>query len=341
MNCKIFIEKNVKKHIFFFVIILTFAPANAIAEVLSVNADTNEFSLEQITQKTSCNCVAFRFDDIQGYWLNNVQIAVMEKFDSKKLPLTIGIIGGNQFKFGDDPIITEYVKEKVSLDKPRIKIANHGWIHENFSTFDKKTQNELIEKSNERLEKILGITPKVFIPPFNEFDSNTKITLIENNFTHFSSSLFTSNPPYVFENSLLYNFPETSSTGQIKNHGLFEGVSHEETFKDITTSLDKYGFAVVMMHPQEFSIIEDEDYINVVNKDQINELELLLEEIQNAGLKIVFLEDINENVNSYKLSTPGWFEENFQWINEGKITDQELSYALNYLKKHSIVKFEV
>ena len=28
----------------------------------------------------TCNCVAFRLDDVQDYWLNDVQIDIMKKF---------------------------------------------------------------------------------------------------------------------------------------------------------------------------------------------------------------------------------------------------------------------
>lgn len=285
----------------------------------------------------SCNCVAFRLDDIQGYWLNNAQITVMDEFQRRDIPLTIGIIGGEQFQFGVDPKITDYVKDRLSSKKDTIKIANHGWVHENFTAYDQKTQSDLLKKSNERISEILGIIPRTFIPPFNEFNDNTVLALQENQFTHFSPSLITGS--YFLENSELYNFPETSSTGQIRDLGLFEGISHEQTFEEIKTGLDNFGFAVVMMHPQEFSIIKDGTYTNVVNDNQIKELGLLIDSIQDAGLQIVFLEEINDNVQSYNILIPGWFEKTLQWHSEGKMTQAEFSDTMDYLKRQGIVKF--
>jgi len=285
----------------------------------------------------SCNCVAFRLDDIQGYWLNNAQIAVMEEFQSRDIPLTIGIIGGDSFQFGIDPKITGHVRDALS-ENSKIKIANHGLNHENFTTHDQKMQSDLLKKSNGRLSEILGITPKTFIPPFNEFDDNTVLALGENGFTHFSPSLITGSPPYLLNNSSLYSFPKTATTGEIVESGLFEGVNPERTFDDIQTGLDNFGFAVVTMHPQEFSVIENGTYANLVNDRQIDELVLLIKKIQDSGLKIVFLENIDKNAQLYDVLIPEWFEKNLQWRNEEKITHAELSDAVNYLKRQGIVK---
>jgi len=288
----------------------------------------------------SCNCVAFRLDDIQGYWLNNAQIAVMDEFQRKDIPLTIGIIGGEKFQFGVDPKITDYVKNTLSKNDT-IRIANHGWNHEDFTMHNQKAQSELLKKSNQRISEILGVTPRVFIPPFNEFDDNTVAALQENHFTHFSPSLNTYSPSDFPKNSSLYVFPETATTGVIGKLGLFEGVSSEETFEEIQKGMNVLGFAVVMMHPQEFSIIENKEYTNVVNGTQIRELESLLNKIHDEGLQIVFLEDIDKNVQSYDVLMPEWFEKIIQWNDEGKISDVEFSDAINYLKKQDIIKFDL
>jgi hypothetical protein len=73
-----------------------------------------------------CKCVAFRLDDIQDYYLHDVQIELMDTFERRDLDLTVGIIGNY---FGDDPVMVSYIKERVKGD-PRIEIANHGWNYE-------------------------------------------------------------------------------------------------------------------------------------------------------------------------------------------------------------------
>jgi len=245
----------------------------------------------------SCNCVAFRLDDIQGFWLNKPQIEIIETFQNKNLPLTIGIIGGEKFKFGEDPKITNFVKKAINADGSLIEVANHGWEHESFPTFDRNTQSDLIRKSTERISNLLEVTPKVFIPPFNEFDQNTLSALEENNYTHLSSMWDMDPPPYPFQGLAVYNFPETATTGTYNpNLGIFQKIDNKETFEDVKKSIDSNGFAVITMHPQEFSIIEKGTYTNQVDWNQIDELELLIEKIQKSGLNLVSLSQINENI---------------------------------------------
>lgn len=214
----------------FSLIILSISPIFSYAEIyFDELSDKPNKKFRETLSLQSCNCVAFRFDDVQGYWLNDVQIAVIETLQKKNIPLTIGIIGGEQFKFGNDTKITNFVKDKILAEKPLIEVANHGLNHENFETFDRESQNNLITKSNERISEILGITPKVFIPPLNEFNDDTLHVLQKNNFTHFSSMLETSKPPYLFENVSVYHFPETSTTGIFdREMGIFKKISNQK-----------------------------------------------------------------------------------------------------------------
>ncbi|MBI3638925.1 MAG: polysaccharide deacetylase family protein [Thaumarchaeota archaeon] len=107
----------------------------------------------------SCQCVAFRMDDVQDYWVDNAQIAIMHVFHKKHTSLTIGIIGNI---FGDDPTLIQYIKNNIK-NESSIEIANHGWNHENFTDFNKKQQSLLMEKTDKKLTKLFGIKPTVFL----------------------------------------------------------------------------------------------------------------------------------------------------------------------------------
>lgn len=327
--------------VIFSIFFLSVSPAFSFAEVNHDELiDKSNQELGETSSLQSCNCVAFRFDDVQGYWLNDVQIAVMETLEKKNVPLTIGIIGGEQFQFGNDRKITNFVKDRLLTEKSLIEIANHGLNHENFGTFDKQTQNDLIIKSNERISDILGITPKVFVPPFNEFNNDTINVLQQNNFTHFSSMLETSKLPYLFENVPVYHFPETSTTGIFNREiGVFKKISNQETLDFIEISLIKYGFAVVTMHPQEFSIIKDGTYTNQVNRRYIDDLKVLIDEIQNSGVKIVFLSRINNVDFKFKPIPESDSEQSIilSWggFNQRLVSDAELLY---YLRIDSVIK---
>ena len=247
---------------------------------------------EKMFASHSCNCVAFRLDDIQEFWLHDVQLVILETFRVNNIPLTIGIIG-NEFE-GE---IANYVKNATENENFEIEIANHGWIHESFILLDEDNQSQLMKKTNEKIFNVIGQSPKIFIPPFNQANTDTLKAMKENNFTHYSSNVLFSTPPYSLVTSEIYNFPETATTGAYnKDLVVFQGLSHTETLKDVQASQEKFGFSVVTLHPQEFSIIENNTYANKPNQDSINELRLLFDEIQKSDLKIVFLSQINENV---------------------------------------------
>src|SRR5579872_5094257 len=48
-----------------------------------------------VSQKGSCPCIAFRLDGVQGSYLSDVQMKVMDVFQKKNASLSIGVIGLN------------------------------------------------------------------------------------------------------------------------------------------------------------------------------------------------------------------------------------------------------
>ena len=262
--------------------------------------------------KDTCNCVAFRLDDIQDYFLDNVQVEVIRTFEKKNASLTIGIIGNH---FGDDLYLVSFLKEKIgnendnnTISNPnaKLEIANHGWNHEDFSLLTKDEQSDLIAKSNDKIFENLGIRPSVFIPPFNSINNDTVSAALENGIRYISANATNdhSTASNYFDNdndrnttTILYHFPSTTATGDLNdNNTEWQGVSHEKTFSDIENRLKEDGFIVVTMHPQEYSIRNGLNYRNEVDKEQIHELELLLDKIQNSGLKIVVISQISDYI---------------------------------------------
>ena len=60
----------------------------------------------------NCNCVAFRLDNVQDYWLDDVQIKIIDSFDSKDAGITVGIVGK---VFGNDSKLVSYLKSKSQM----------------------------------------------------------------------------------------------------------------------------------------------------------------------------------------------------------------------------------
>ena len=283
-------------------------------------------------KKLSCTCVAFRFDDVQDYWLNAVQIEVLEVFENRNSPMTIGVIGK---RIGNDQKIISYINASISDDS--IEIANHGWDHEDFTMYNKTYQSSLIQKTNEKIQDLFGVKPTVFIPPFNSFNENTTAVMLDNGITHFSSEFDFSTPPYPLVDAELYNFPQGAFTGELtQNKNFIVGISHKLTLSQIKQNIEEFGFAVVTMHPQEFSEIKKGQYLNQVNEKQIRELELLLDRLRFEEIKIVPISEINLDSNQNN-SIPKWIKNTAKWWADGTISQEEFVIALQFLVKENVI----
>jgi len=292
--------------------------------------DPNAIANESMS---SCNCVAFRFDDVQDYWLNDVQIAYVNTFVEKNIPLTVGIITDS---FGNDQKIINVIKDATS--KNNVEIASQGIGNAPFTDFSKQEQDNLLKQSIVEILNSIGVRPQIFVPPQNKYNDETKQVLIENKFTHLSSNILLGElPPFPLEGEILYQFPETASTGKYSlEQNLFIGLPSNNTYSDTISSLKKYGFAVITSHPQEFSIIQNGTYTNQINKEQINELELLIQKLQLDGIRIVSIDKINLDSTTI---IPQWIKNNAGWWADGQITDSDFVSGIEYLVSHKIITY--
>ena len=251
---------------------------------------------EGFSNDSNCNCVAFRFDDVQDYFLNQVQTGLFQLFEDKDAPLTIGVIGG---LIGMDSILVDHIKENLNSENSKLEIASHSWNNVPLTTMSKEKQNSMIQLTNDAIDETFSVIPIVFIPPENVFNEDTINVLEENNFSYLSSSIQYDLPPYPFENSNLYRFPQAAQTAILEGKtNLWIVENRTKIFNDITTSMDENGFAVVMMHPPDFAINDNGIYRNELNDEYISELGLLIDDIRNSGMKILSISQINSDQKS-------------------------------------------
>jgi len=297
-------------------------------------------SVEKFT--ITCQCVSFRLDDVQDYWLNDVQMELIYLFAENKIPLTVGIITNS---FGEDPAITELVKNKIS--KNEIIIANHGLDSTPFTLFDKTKQAAMLNESSNKIFEKLHVHSKIFIPPQNRFNEDTEDALIENGFTYLSGSMLSDSPPFPLKNQKLYRFPELATTGEyVPSQNRILGVSAEKTFSNVKDAINKYGFAVITIHPQEFSVFQGGEYQNQVNSIQVNELQSLIDKLNEQNIEIVNIDEINSNIKIISTNTidptsdsiPSWIKNNAGWWRDGYIDDNSFVFGIEFLIDKGLIK---
>lgn len=238
-----------------------------------------------------CNCVAFRLDDVQDYYLHDVQVGVMNEFAKRDLVLTVGVIGNY---FGDDQKIVSYVKEGAAAG--RLEIANHGWNHESFIAFSEEEQSSLMNQTNTKLSDLLGFRPVGFLAPYNTVNSDTFNAAKENNILYISANMTMDRPPYR-ERDGLYHYPETAMTGNLNDDDTqWLGFDHETTMKEIRQSVRDYGFAVVNLHPQEFSARNGLQLSDKIDEKQLAELDMLFSTLKEEKYGIVTMAELPQHV---------------------------------------------
>jgi peptidoglycan/xylan/chitin deacetylase (PgdA/CDA1 family) len=247
----------------------------------------------------ACPCIVFRLDDIQAYYLSNVQTKIMGEFQKKNASLTIGIIG---YDFTKDQKTVSYIKENLKKGHSQIEIANHGWKHENFADLPQSQQVSLMNKTNQELLKTFGKKPTVFITPYNLFNNYTlkalqqlKMKVISSGITQDMNKYVTVKGKIVLNKDLegLYHIPSmTDFQIDIGNETLWSKIPKDKVIASINSHISKIGYDVVLLHPQNFAKIENGTYVDTVDSTEISELGSLIDYAKSKHIRITTLSDI-------------------------------------------------
>jgi len=239
---------------------------------------------------TSANqYVAFRLDDIQDFWLDNAQQAVINVFWNNNVPLTVGIIANY---FGEDANMVDYIESAIQDETFDLEIANHGFNHEDFTTFSESDQLNLLTEAKAKTLGQLSMLNDIytFVPPFDSFNANTVTAAQAAGFRTMSSdiSLYGTNDAGVYSgetvraypgsNPNFKEFPAGSGTNDLYDQYT---ISVAESMEMIQNQIEAAGFSVVMMHFNWY--VSEVGDSSTVNETMINMLEQLINECQSAG----------------------------------------------------------
>jgi peptidoglycan/xylan/chitin deacetylase (PgdA/CDA1 family) len=229
------------------------------------------------TGKASCNCVAFRLDDIQAFWIRQSQQAIVKTFNATDTPLTVGIIG---YAFGNDRNNTEFFRNA------NVEMANHGWRHENFGNLTMAEQLDLMNQTNQEVERLYGKHPEVFIAPYNALNSQTIDAAKQMGFEAISGFADTEK----FGNSRgIMEVPGTVNAGDLsdKSPTQWTTFNSDSVLKSIKTSIKDHGYAVVVMHPQVYFDGKG------VNKAQLDQLVDLIKKLKESDITITTISKVS------------------------------------------------
>jgi peptidoglycan/xylan/chitin deacetylase (PgdA/CDA1 family) len=276
----------------------------------------------------SCNCVAFRLDNVQDFWLNSVQNTVIDTFTQTRSPLTITVIGKS---IGEDPIVVDEIKKKLN-NTPQLRLASKGWEHVDHTQFDTERQAASIEQTNQRIFDIFGVRPAVFSPPFDRFNDDTLEALRRNGMTYLTASTLTDRPPFKGD---IMRVPSTVYfSDAITDDPFLEGTISQKALYKVESGVRDYGFAVVGLQASDFAV-RDGEFKNEVDESKIALLRSLISDVRSHGMTIIILDRIPaliSNTVSISEQTKGGI------FGSEQITDTDLARGLGILADRGVLK---
>jgi peptidoglycan/xylan/chitin deacetylase (PgdA/CDA1 family) len=269
--------------------------------------------------RVSCNCVVFRMDDVQDYFVSIAQVAAMNIFVSKGQPLSLGLIMNYT---GNDSSIINKVSE--GYKKGLFELGLHGWDHVDYTKLSEDEQRISLLNANEKMQRLFGNKSDVFIPPYNEFNNGTIKAMMKVNLKVLSSSLYeeenlnqgkdifidkgnnnyasTSSPTIPNVNDIeqarspiVYHLPETNEFERYQNHTWIK-IPVDKILRDTFESIDNYGYAVISLQPQSFIKADNAGRPNFTNHEidahDLEDLSLIIDTLLKNKVKIVSFSDI-------------------------------------------------
>ena len=187
--------------------------------------------------------VVVRVDDIQDFAFQEAQFFLFNESAANRVPLSLAVITG---MFGEDKEIVQTVKFALSFGS---EVAVHGWEHEDLAKLSLSEQVALLSQSKSRIKEILGSDVRVLVPPMFSFNEDTIAAMQAAGYDLISTITDYTEPGSMSE---VINIPATVELSDYSN-GTWKMKSFDSVKAEISRSIQKYGFGVIVTHPQEFT----------------------------------------------------------------------------------------
>lgn len=186
--------------------------------------------------------LVIRVDDIQDFAFRDAQLFLLDESTANEVPLSLAVIAG---MFGEDREVVQAVKLAVSRGSD---LAVHGWEHEDLSKLSFEEQAALLSRSKSRIQETLYFNTAVLVPPMFSFNEDTVAAMRQTGCNIISTYTDISQPGSF---SGVLSLPATVELSDYAN-GVWTMKSLDAVKSEIAKSVQRYGFAMIVTHPQEF-----------------------------------------------------------------------------------------
>ena len=293
------------KNLELFIIALVICFAIVILQTILVIPYSQAISVSN--KSGSCNCIVFRMDDIQDYWIRQGQIDPMNIFISKHQPLSLGLIMDS---IGNDSTIVNEIRNGSRMGL--FELAIHGWNHTDYTKLSEQEQKNSLQLANEKMKKLFGVTSDIFFPPYDTFNNSTLQAMRQLGFkilsSHIDQYLTPAAKKSIFVNNNNNNNNANTNSGtqnqkilQLPSVFSVQYTYHNKTFQNslqtvignATRAIAKFGYAIVVLHPQDFMKVDASGNLtDIVDESEINGLSNLIDSVLSRNMKIASLSEV-------------------------------------------------
>ena len=212
---------------------------------------------EELVKDKKIN-IAFRMDDPSSLSSTETELKVLDAFSKNEASVTYGIVPF-ACRNGNDPSAQDlhaFGVEKGNIfkkwiEKGTLDIALHGYSHQTRDAVNKSefkganydSQLEKLLKGKKLLETLMDVPVTTFIPPWNQYDTNTLNALEEAEFSTISAAISIKDSPITTLNFLPYTV---------------EPLYIHDAIKEARASLDVQPLIVVLFHVYDFKEVNKE-----------------------------------------------------------------------------------
>lgn len=210
-------------------------------------------SIQAANKNNELPSVVIRVDDIQDFAFREAQLFLINKSITNEVPFSLAIIAG---LFGQDNDLVESVKLATTQGT---EVTVHGWEHEDLTAFSLEEQSALLSRSRSRIKEVLGYDADVLVPPMFSFNEDTLTAMRDENYNVISTFIDLQSP------GLIGNTVSIPATVELSDfaEGTWRMKSFEAIMAEISKSIHRYGYAVIVTHPQEFICGGELDPVNM------------------------------------------------------------------------------
>mgnify|MGYP001574133891 CR=1 FL=1 len=229
------------------------------------------------TESNSCHIntveptIILRMDDVRAYSI--ITPYLVNEILERNISVTLGVIPKDLEK-GNEMI--KYL-DKIKTN-PRIEIAQHG---NNHNETDKNITKDSLVEGYTKIQKVLGIVPTTYIPPYQEISPDSK-EIISSYF-----KILSNGERIIKEGKKNVEIGYTEETYWFNKN---KPAPIETIISKCKESLDSTNLCVIAIHPQEYAV--DMNNALALDKNKFEEFKLLLGKLENLNARFSRFIDI-------------------------------------------------